>query len=123
MTILVVDDDADQRQLRMMLLSRNGFDAIEAADKQSAALLARDRRPAAAIVDLRLPKVSDGIELIRELKLLDSKMRLIVLTGMLREKVGSLPGANLIDELLIKPTSTTKLIRILRSFEAETQAL
>lgn len=118
MTILVVDDDAEQRELRMMLLTRNGFDAIEAGDKQSAALIARDRRPAAAIVDLKLPKVADGLELLRELKSLNSNMRLIVLTGMLREKVNSLPGTNLIDELLIKPTSTTKLIRILRTFEA-----
>lgn len=118
MMILVVDDDAEQRELRMMLLTRNGFDAIEAGDKESAALIARARHPAAAIVDLKLPRVADGLELIRELKSLDSNMRLIVLTGMLREKVNSLPGTNLIDELLIKPTSTTKLIRILRSFEA-----
>lgn len=115
MPILIVDDDADQRQLRAMLLSRNGFETIEAGDKQSAEQLARLNRPAAAIVDLRLPTVQDGIDLIGQLKSIDRQMRLIVLTGMPREKVARLAGVDLIDELLIKPASTAKLVRVLRS--------
>jgi DNA-binding response OmpR family regulator len=115
MLILIVDDDEDQRGLRAMLLSRNGFNAIEAGDKQSAEQLARLHGPDAAIVDLRLPTVEDGLELIGQLKSLNAQMRLIVLTGMPREKVRSLPGADLIDELLVKPTSTIKLVRVLRS--------
>jgi CheY-like chemotaxis protein len=118
MMILVVEDDADQRQLRTMLLLRGGFETIEAGDKRGAILQATTHRPAAAIVDLRLPTVNDGLELVRELKSFDPRMRVIVLTGTSRQKVQDLPGAEMIDELLIKPTPSSKLIGILRSFEA-----
>ena len=116
MTILVVDDDADQRQLRAMLLSRNGFHTVEAGDKEGAKLLAHAHHPAIAIVDLRLPTVSDGLEVVRALKSFDSQIRVIVLTGTSRQKVNNLPGVDLIDQLLIKPISTPKLIQTLRSF-------
>jgi CheY-like chemotaxis protein len=118
MMILVVDDDADQRQLRAMVLSRGGFKTTEAGDKQRAILQARVHRPAAAIVDLRLPTVNDGLELIQELKSFDPRIRIIVLTGTSRQMVKDLRGAELIDELLIKPAPSSKLIGILRFFEA-----
>ena len=115
MLILIADDDEDQRHLRATLLLRNGFATIEAGDKGTAEHLARLHRPAVAVVDLRLPTVRDGLDLIGALKSLDTQIRLIVLTGMPREKVKSLAGADLIDELLIKPASTAKLVRVLRS--------
>jgi CheY-like chemotaxis protein len=118
MMILVVEDDADQRQLRTMLLLRGGFETIEAGDKRSAILQASTHRPAAAIVDLRLPTLDDGLQLVRELKSFNPRMRIIVLTGTSRQKVQGHPGAEMIDEFLIKPTPSSKLIEVLRSFEA-----
>jgi two-component system, OmpR family, response regulator len=117
MTILIVDDDNDQRSLRSMLLAQNGFAPLEAGDKGSARRLAQDHKPEAAVLDLRLPTVEDGRELIRDLKAAHSAMRIVVLTGAERLVVEQMPEMLLIDELMIKPASTAELIRTLRSYE------
>src|SRR3954469_11169141 len=116
MKVLVVDDDSMQREMRALLLEQGGFTTIEAPDKISARRLAVEHHPTAAVVDLRLPSLEDGLELIRELKGLDPAIRLIVLTGRLPDLFASRPEAAMVDRLLIKPSSTADLVRTLRSY-------
>lgn len=118
MKILVVDDDRDQRELRSLLLTRNGFDAVAAADIASARDLAAEHHPAAAIVDLGLPTIQDGLQLIRDLKALDSTIRVLVLTGSSRKTLDNDLDRILVDDLFVKPASTAALIRTLRSYES-----
>lgn len=117
MKVLVVDDDQDQRQLRSQLLARHGFEALEAPDGVTAKTLAIEHRPRAVVLDLGLPTLDDGLALIRELRSLDEDVRLIVLTGRLRSSFESRPEAKLVNDLLIKPTSTARLVRTLRSYQ------
>jgi DNA-binding response OmpR family regulator len=117
MKILVVDDDRDQRELRSLLLARSGFDALSASDRTSARELAAEHHPSAAVVDLGLPAVEDGLELIRDLKALDSGMRVIVLTGSGKNTLRGALEPDLVDHLFVKPASTADLIRALRSYE------
>ncbi len=116
MKVLVVDDDHDQRQLRSQLLARHGFDALQAQDRASAKRLAVEHRPRVVVLDLGLPTLDDGLALIRELRSLDWEMSLIVLTGRQRNFFESRPEAKLVNDLLIKPTSTAKLIRVQRAY-------
>ncbi len=120
MTILIVDDDRDQRELRSLLLTRSGFTTLEAGDKQTAKQIAAERRPAAALVDLKIPTIDDGFELIRELKTCDPSIRVIVLTGVPRNSFQHRPEAALMDELLTKPTTTAVLLGALRFAQAKT---
>jgi two-component system, OmpR family, KDP operon response regulator KdpE len=117
MTVLIVDDDPDQLNLRGMVLSQNGFETLQALDKASAKTLAALHRPEAAVVDLRLPTERDGFELLRALKLGDSGIRLLVLTGASAEAVRHTPEANLIDDVLTKPASVRELIEHLRRYQ------
>lgn len=117
MKVLVVDDDRDQRELRSMLLARSGFDALSASDRTSAKDLAAEHHFSAAVIDLGLPAMEDGLELIRELKALDAGMRVIVLTGSGKTSVRSALEPDLVDHLFVKPASTADLIRALRSYE------
>jgi DNA-binding response OmpR family regulator len=117
MKVLVVDDDQTQRELRALLLGQSGFTTVEASDKITARRLALEHRPGAAVVDLRLPRIEDGLELIRDLKAMDSTMRVIVLTGKMPASFASWPEAAMVDDLLIKPSPTAELIRTLRSYE------
>ncbi|HEX6545640.1 MAG TPA: response regulator [Bryobacteraceae bacterium] len=117
MTILVVDDDRDQRELRSLLLARNGFEAVPAADKASARRLAASHHPEAAVVDLGLPTIQDGLELIRDLKALDSSIRVVVLTGATQRSLAKELDSAPVDSLFIKPASTAALVRKLRSYE------
>ncbi len=56
-TILVVDDDPDYRELCRVKLSRD-FDVMTASDGVDAILRLNERRPAAVLLDLRMPRAS-----------------------------------------------------------------
>ncbi len=64
----------------MRALAARGFDASGAGDYDEAMSAARRDSPELAVVDLRLPGRS-GLELVRDLKQLDSATNVIVLTG------------------------------------------
>jgi two-component system KDP operon response regulator KdpE len=117
MKVLVVDDDRDQRQLRSQLLARHGFEAIEAPDGATAKALAMQHHPEVVVLDLGLPTLDHGLALIRELHSLNQDIHLIVLTGRDRSALENRPEAKLVNHLLIKPTSTAKLVRTLRSYQ------
>ncbi|MBE7199062.1 MAG: response regulator [Parafilimonas terrae] len=66
-TILVIDDDPDQRDLMSRFLSREGFLARLAADGPSGLALARAIRPRAILLDVMMPNM-DGWSVLKALK-------------------------------------------------------
>src|SRR6185503_1071349 len=66
-TILVVDDNADNRALVRDLLAPIGFFLVEAEGGEAALTLAATRRPALIVMDLAMPVV-DGYEATRRLR-------------------------------------------------------
>ncbi|AUX40075.1 histidine kinase [Sorangium cellulosum] len=65
-TILVVDDQHENRLMLASFLEPLGFAVAQAADGQDALSMAADVRPDLIITDMRMPNI-DGIELIRRL--------------------------------------------------------
>ena len=57
--VLVIDDDADQRDLLTRFLNREGFAVQVAADGRKGLSLARSLRPRAILLDVMMPGV-DG---------------------------------------------------------------
>jgi DNA-binding response OmpR family regulator len=117
MKVLVAEDDQDQLELRSLLLSQSGFEAIPARDSATALRAAVDQRPDCAVVDLRLPAEEQGLGLIRALKGLDAAMRIIVLTGMGAARFKCLPEHALVDEVIVKGSSSSRLIETIRAWE------
>lgn len=109
-TILVIDDEAAIRRLVATIVARGGFAAIEAATgREGLALL--DRKPLAAIVDLRLPDI-DGLELIPRISA--AGIPTLVLSAELdtAEKVAALDlGA---EDYITKPFDGDELLARLR---------
>jgi CheY-like chemotaxis protein len=66
-TVLVADDNESIRSVIAEALRRSGFDVVEAADGAVALRLARERRPAAIVLDVVMPEL-DGIEVLRALR-------------------------------------------------------
>jgi two-component system cell cycle response regulator DivK len=66
-TILVVEDQEDNRQILRDLLASAGFRMIEAHDGQQAVTMARLQRPDLILMDIQLPLV-DGYEATRSIK-------------------------------------------------------
>lgn len=117
MKVLVAEDDQDQLELRSLLLSQSGFEAIPARDSAAALRAAIDQRPECAVVDLRLPAEEHGLGLIRALKALDAAMRIIVLTGMDAARLKRMPENALVDEVIVKGSSSRQLIETIRAWE------
>jgi DNA-binding response OmpR family regulator len=65
--ILIADDDEDLRQLLRLMLSREGFDVIEAANGTDALARAYDSHPTLVLLDIMMPDI-DGFEVCRRLR-------------------------------------------------------
>jgi DNA-binding NarL/FixJ family response regulator len=90
--------------------------ATRPVDEPASALkLAADCKPECAVVDLRLPTEKLGLGLIRELKALDSRMRVFVLTGADPAHLTHCPEKALIEEIVVKGASSASLIRKLKA--------
>ena len=66
--ILVVEDNADSRDLMVMVLQDQGFSIVTGADGRDGFNVAEAERPDLIITDLNMPNL-DGIEMIRLLRL------------------------------------------------------
>lgn len=79
-TLLVVDDDETFRTRLVRALAARGFVVSGAATYDEAMERAHQESPEYAVVDLKLPGRS-GLDVVRDLKALDSTTTVIVLTG------------------------------------------
>jgi len=78
--ILVVDDNAAMRRSLAELLTRGGYEVIQAADGSEACRVWRDGRVDLVILDLFMPE-KDGIETMRELRALAPGIPIIAMSG------------------------------------------
>ena len=80
--ILIVDDEADIRELIGGLLDDDGYETREAADADGALAEIRARKPSLVILDVWLQGSRlDGIELLDEFRAIDPNMPVIVISG------------------------------------------
>lgn len=77
---LIVDDDEVFRDRLCRALAQRNWEAEAAPDAEEAIKFARDRSPDLVLLDLRMPG-RGGLDVVPELRALDSSMAIIVLTG------------------------------------------
>jgi len=109
--ILVIDDDANARELLVRTLSLDGFRVIACASGRAGLELARETRPLAITVDVLMPQM-DGWAVLRELKL-DPETRdipVIMVTMTNDRNIGYTLGAT---DFLTKPVRRNQLIELL----------
>jgi DNA-binding response OmpR family regulator len=113
-TILVIDDDENLRDTIGVLLEREGFKAILAADGKTGLDQAVLGKPALILADLRLPDIS-GVEICKRLRASGIHTPIIVLSAVGEEidKVLLLEiGA---DDYVVKPFGTRELLARIRA--------
>lgn len=112
--ILVVDDEPDVRKVVRMILTRAGYDVIEAEDGQKAIQIINEgENPLLVdviIIDLRMPNIN-GIETIFYFQLQFPRVPVIVLTGYpdMDMAIGFLQKG--IVDYLVKPPENEKLLQ------------
>jgi len=78
--LLLVDDEDDIREILSIYLTDLGYAVDTAADGVEALEAYRRERPPLVITDIKMPGI-DGIDLLREIKQMDSDTEVIMITG------------------------------------------
>ncbi len=112
-TILVVDDEANIRDLARLYLEKDGYVVVIAQDGAQALAKAKESEPALIVLDLMLPEV-DGWEVCRRVRA-DSNVPILMLTARdddIDKIVGLEMGA---DDYLTKPFNPRELVARVRA--------
>jgi CheY-like chemotaxis protein len=107
--LLVADDDVQQLGIRKLLLEAAGHDVAVAETAPEARRLLTELRPDVLVMDLRLPKLKDGLSLIRFVDELCLTAKIIVLSGW-TEELCDLPEEKLVCCVLGKPIRNELLL-------------
>jgi CheY-like chemotaxis protein len=120
--VLVVEDNADNRETLVMLLESFGHDVVTAADGPSGVRLAATERPEVAVVDIGLPGF-DGYEVCRRLRgLLGEDVKLVALTGYGQVEDRERARAAGFDVHLTKPADVATLAAVVAQARERAQA-
>jgi PAS domain S-box-containing protein len=106
-TVLVAEDDDDQREIICDMLELEGYRVVVAVDGEEALKLAQAHHPAMIALDVILPRV-DGWEVLHRLKSDEatSDIPVLIISVVDQQEFGRKLGA---DEYLIKPLEPGKL--------------
>jgi CheY-like chemotaxis protein len=116
-TILVADDNADQRALYVDLLTHAGYRVCEATDGAEAIERARIDHPSLILMDVTMPGTS-GWNAVRALRdqLETQSIPIIVITGLAETRDRDASFAAGSDAYLSKPVSPRRLLEEVRRF-------
>ena len=105
--ILIVDDDASQRDLLKRTLEKDGWETIRAHNGRAALEAVRARTPSIIILDLMMPEM-DGFELINTLRKNPEtrEIPVVVLTAMDLSNADQMMLASNVTEVLRKGASS-----------------
>ncbi len=111
--ILVVEDNADNREMMRLLLESAGHEVHEAGDGVGGVELAVQLEPDVVLVDIGLPGI-DGYQVARQIRSkLRDRSRLVALSGYGQPKDKERAFAAGYDEHLLKPVDPARLLAVL----------
>ena len=115
-SVLIVEDEADIRELVAYNLRKEGFEVATAATGQEALLAAEARPPDLVVLDLLLPDV-DGLTVCRKLKSHPrTQSAAVVMLTAKGEEIDIVTGLNVgADDYVTKPFSPRVLIARVRA--------
>ena len=120
--ILIVDDDADIRDVLRLTLAEENYEVLEAEDGEAALKIIYTKAPDLVLVDYKMPKL-DGREVCRRVKkdLLLRHLPIIMVTGKgdVNDKVGGLDAGA--DDYVVKPFEPKELSARIRMVLRRTQ--
>ena len=122
--ILIVEDEADIRELLAYNLQKEDFTALEAGDGRLGLEMARTHAPVLVLLDLMLPGM-DGLTVCRELQRDPSTAHIpIIMLTAKGEELDRVVGLELgADDYLVKPFSVRELmLRIRNILKRQVQA-
>jgi CheY-like chemotaxis protein len=84
--ILVIDDDALDRELLVAVLEERGYEVMLADNGGAGLALCHRQTPDAVVLDLNMPGI-DGRRLLRQLRVLHPTLPVVVFSGLCTEEI------------------------------------
>jgi CheY-like chemotaxis protein len=106
--VLVIEDEVNVRMLTDMLLKRLGHDVLLADDGRKGLELYRREHPDVIVLDLRMPGM-DGVEVLKQIRSVDLKQSVIVVTGDCRHETEEQVRALGVSEFIVKGSALHSL--------------
>jgi DNA-binding response OmpR family regulator len=115
-SILIVEDEAELRNLFSLILEMEGFTVLQAPDGQKGLeiLASHPGVIRMVITDLNLPKVG-GMDLINQARQLNPKVKIVGTSGMAGERVREMVMRAGADDFIPKPFQAQEAIRKLKA--------
>ena len=107
--ILVTDDDEDSRWALTTLLKQEGFEALPAEDGTTALKIMKEEDLDAAVVDMKMPKVS-GLKVLEEARKSGLKTPVILITAFAEVSCARRAVENGVFAFLMKPFKNDELL-------------
>ena len=114
--ILVIDDDAQIREMLRQMLEREGYEIAEASDGREGLKLYHEEPADLVIIDLIMPG-KEGIETIRELKQDVPDVKIIAVSGggkIAPEEYLYLAGKMGAQRTITKPVEREEMLKAVR---------
>lgn len=111
--ILVVDDAEFMRRSLKLIFEGESFEVIEAEDGYEAVKLYAEKRPDIVTMDINMPGKT-GTEAIKEIKEIDPKAKIVVITAMGTEEMIRESIQNGASNFIIKPFEEDQIKEVVR---------
>ena len=108
MTVLLVEDEGNQRLLYRMELEEDGYQVVEATDGQQAIAQVNRSHPDVVVLDLHMPGLG-GVATLSQLKELDDRLPVVVYSAY--ETLKNDPGTLAADAYVVKSSDPGILTR------------
>jgi CheY-like chemotaxis protein len=109
--ILVADDDSDTTEMQRQLLQSLGYEVVTATSPPAALEEVRRGPLDLIVVDLRFPRVEDGLKLIRDIREAGCRQPILLLSGCPDDLYGTVEES-LVTRVLTKGSITDLLVAI-----------
>jgi CheY-like chemotaxis protein len=116
-TVLIVDDNADVREICTLALGHAGYRVLEASDGQQGVWMARDQRPELVVMDGKMP-VLGGWDAVRILKAdpLTARIPVVAFTASAATSTQYRALSELTDGYIMKPCYPSDFVRAVHGF-------
>ena len=113
-TVLIVEDEQSIVDILSYILTKEGYDTLEAMDGATGLQLALEQNPDLVLLDLMLPKM-DGFEVCKRIRAAGSMVPVVMLTAR-EEEDDKVRGLELgADDYITKPFKNRELIARVRA--------